>query len=91
MVEGGGGGEFGVLAGVEVEGGELGHVAADLRFEMQAGLGLGLLCHLGAEVAEVDGGAVAVGGAEVLDGGVEVGGGEVEGNGAVVDEGDAVD
>ncbi len=91
VVQGGGGGELGVLAGVEVELGELGHVAADLGFEMQAGLGFRLLGHLGAEVAEIQGGTVTIGRAEILDGGVEVGGGEVEGDGAVVDEGYAVD
>ena len=80
-----------MLAGVEVEGGELGHVAADLGFEVEAGLGFGLLGHLGAQVAQIDGGAVAVGGAQVLDGGVQVGGREVEGNGAIVDKRDAVD
>ena len=79
-----------MLAGVEVEGVELGHVAADLGFEVEGGFGLGLLGHLRAEIAEIDGGAVTVGGAEVLDGGVEVGGGEVEGDGPVVDQRDSV-
>ena len=91
VIEGGGGGELGVLAGVKIEPGKGGHVAADLGFEVERGLGLGLLGHLGAQVAQVDRRAVAVGGAAVLDGGVEVGGGKTEGDGAVVDEGDAVD